>query len=87
MTAAAVSAWLIGIATVVLFGVALYRPNDRWEEWVNLALGVILLIAPFVFGFTAVAGAAYSHWILGVLIGADAIWALADSRRRAHGAA
>lgn len=84
---AAASAWVIGVITVVLFGVALSKPDHEWEEWVNLVLAVLLLISPFALGFTYVIGAAYTHWFLGVLIGADAIWALVEMRGRAHGTA
>lgn len=84
MTAAAASAWLIGAATVVLFAVALFQPDYQWEEWVNLALAVLLLISPFALGFATVTGAAYTHWILGILIGADAIWALTEIRGHTH---
>lgn len=86
MAAAAGSAWVIGVATVIFFAIALAKPQ-QWEEWVNLVLAVVLLLAPFVLGFTGVAGAAWSHWILAILIGGDAIWALVASRGQAHGAA
>lgn len=86
MTAAAASAWIIGIATVVIFAVALAKPQ-QWEEWVNVVLAVVLLLSPFVLGFTGVAGAAWTHWILGILIGGDAIWALMEERGGATGAA
>lgn len=75
---AAASAWAIGIATVIFFAIALARPG-QWEEWVNLVLAVLLLLSPFVLGFTGVTAAAWSHWILAILIGGDAIWALAQS--------
>lgn len=78
VTAAAASAWIIGIATVVFFGIAVARPGN-WEEWVNLVLAVLLLLSPFVLGFTGVTAAAWSHWVLAILIGGDAIWALAQS--------
>jgi len=86
VAAAAWSAWVIGVATVVFFAIALGKPQ-QWEEWVNLVLAVVLLLAPFALGFTGVAGAAWTHWILAILIGGDAIWALAQARGQPHGAA
>ena len=86
MTAAAASAWVIGVATVVFFAIALAKPQ-QWEEWVNLVLAVLLLLSPFVLGFTGTMGAAVTHWILAVLIGGDAIWALVQMRAQAHGTA
>lgn len=86
VTTAAASAWVIGIATIVFFAIALVKP-EQWEEWVNLVLAVLLLLAPFVLGFTDAAGAAWSHWILAILIGGDAIWALAQGRTGTHSTA
>ncbi len=86
VTAAAASAWIIGVGTVVVFGIAVAKPG-QWAEWVNVVLAVLLLLSPFVLGFTGVAAAAWSHWILGILIAIDALWALAQVRSGAHGAA
>lgn len=83
--AAAASAWVLGVIAVVLFGVAVSRPDNQWEEWANLVLAVLMLISPFALGFTFMLGAAYTHWFLGALIGLDAIWALVHLRGGAHG--
>ncbi len=40
----------------------------RWQDWVNVVLGVILFITPFVFGATATSSAAYTAWVIGVLL-------------------
>lgn len=40
----------------------------RWQDWVVVGLGVILFLTPFVFGETAMAVAASTAYILGVLI-------------------
>jgi hypothetical protein len=86
MMAAAASAWVIGIAAVILFGVSLWKPEQQRLEWANLVLAVLLILSPFVLGFAGMAGAAWTHWILGSLIGGDAIWARADTRGgQAHG--
>ena len=87
MAAAASSAWVIGAITFILFAVALFNPKYAWEEWINLVLAVLLFIAPYAMGFVYVVGAAYTHWLLAVLIGADALWALVDRRVHAHGGA
>lgn len=75
MAAAAWSAWIIGAGTVLFFAIALAQPK-AWEEWVNLVLAVLLILTPFVFGFMN-AGIAWNHWIVGLLVGADAISVLA----------
>ena len=40
----------------------------RWQDWVVVGLGVVLFVTPFVFGETAMAVAASTTYILGVLI-------------------
>jgi hypothetical protein len=76
---AGVAAWnsyVLGVLTVIFAWVAL-ASGRIWEEWVNLALGIWLIIAPFVLRFYGTeTGAAWNQIILGILIGADAIWVL-----------
>jgi len=40
----------------------------RWLDWVVVALGVILFVSPFVFGQATQSFAAYTAYVLGVLI-------------------
>ncbi len=40
----------------------------RWQDWVNVVLGVLLFITPFVFGGAAMPMAEYAHFVLGVLL-------------------
>jgi hypothetical protein len=40
----------------------------RWQDWVVVGLGVVLLVTPFVFGETAQTVAASSAYVLGALI-------------------
>lgn len=56
------------------------RMTRKWEDWVNLILGIWLIISPYALGFTGVARTD-ALWV-GVLIVLVAIWALAmpDSR-------
>lgn len=79
-SAQSVAAWnsyIFGIL-VAAFAAAALRAPRPWEEWVELAIGVWLVISPFVLGFYRVEyGAAWNQIILGVLIGIDALWALA----------
>lgn len=68
--------YIFGVAVAVFAIWALAQPH-RWEEWINLVFGVWLIIAPFVLGFTDHTGSMWNHIIVGVIIGADAIWAMA----------
>src|SRR6266851_3272024 len=40
----------------------------RWQDWVVVALGVILFVTPFVFGDTSQTVAALAAYVLGVLL-------------------
>ena len=41
----------------------------RWQDWINLILGVWLFISPWVVGYAGMASAAaWNAWILGVAI-------------------
>ncbi len=74
-----VAAWNSYVLGVLVFGFgwAALATARRWEEWVQLVLGVWLVIAPFVLAFWGNEhGAAWNQIVLGVLIGLDAIWAL-----------
>lgn len=72
---AASNSYILGVAVIVFAAIALARPQ-MWEEQVNLILGVWLFIAPFVLGFQADTRAMVNHLVVGILIAADALWAM-----------
>jgi hypothetical protein len=47
---------------------------QKWEEWVNIALGAWLIASPFVLGFTANIAAMSNQLIVGLLVGLLATW-------------
>jgi hypothetical protein len=48
---------------------------QAWEEWVNAALAAWLIVSPYVLGFSGVVSAFWNQLIVGLLVGALAIWA------------
>jgi hypothetical protein len=40
----------------------------RWEDWAVIAIGVVVVGTPFVFGETSNGNAAYSAYVLGALV-------------------
>lgn len=82
--AAAWNSYILGIGIVIFAGGALAKPAD-WEEWVNLALGVWLVVSPWVLGFAGDGAATWNHVIVGILVGGDAIWAMRQQRRAHYG--
>ena len=82
-TLAAPHSYAIGIAIAAFALAALYR-FYRWEEGVNLALGLWLIAAPFVLGFSHIDAAAWNHVIVGVLVALDALMVLMRRPQDTH---
>ena len=75
---AAGNSYVFGIL-VIGFAWAALATAKRWEEWVQLAIGIWLVISPFVLRFWGSEhGAAWNTLAIGALVLADAIWALND---------
>jgi hypothetical protein len=66
--AATWNALIVGAAIALIALGALFAFRE-WEEWVNLALGVWAILAPWLIGFATVAGATYAHLIIGLIVG------------------
>lgn len=69
----------VGVLLVVAAGIALVRPKP-WQELVNTALGVWLVVSPFVLGFEDVAAVTLNHVAIGLIVVGDAMMVLARSR-------
>ena len=78
---AAGNSYVLGIL-VFVFAWGALATTRVWQEWVELILGIWLIISPFVLGFwTTEHGAGVNMIWLGVLTGLDAIWSLAITPR------
>lgn len=75
---AAANAYAVGLIIAVMALSALFA-YEPWEEWVSAVLGVWLIVAPWMLGFTAHGTAMLTH----VLIGIGAV-ALAMFARNEH---
>jgi hypothetical protein len=63
-----------GIVVFVVSLGALFR-DEVWPEWLNLALGAWLFIAPWGLGLaTAYRTAAWDHWIVRAVIALLGLW-------------
>jgi hypothetical protein len=67
--------WIIGAAFFV-FGVAALNTRQLWEEWVNLVLGVWMIISPWVTGYSRTISARDDAVIVGIVVAVLSIWAL-----------
>src|SRR5207253_11240055 len=63
-----VNAHVAGVGIIVLAMAAIYAHVD-WEEWLNLALGMWLIAAPWVLNFTS-GNAVTVHIVIGFLVAA-----------------
>lgn len=79
-TTGSIAAWnsyVLGVLVFAFAWAALATPR-RWEEWIELVLGVWLVISPFIlFFYKTEFGAAWNQIVLGILIAIDALWVLA----------
>jgi hypothetical protein len=84
-TAALWNAIIVGIALVVLgawAAISNEQATDRSLDWVNVVLGVWLIIAPFILGYRSIAAAMANDVIVGVIVAALAGWAVSALGRQ-----
>ena len=67
---AAMSNAVVGGIIIGAIAIAALVSFAQWEEWVNLLLGLWLLISPWVLGFTGNAGAMWTHVVIGLAVAA-----------------
>jgi hypothetical protein len=77
--AATVNAMTVG-ALVIFIGAVELQFIRRWEEWCEFALGVWLVISPWVLGYSGLGTLTAMHVILGVLVAALALLELWQDR-------
>lgn len=80
------NAWIVA-AVLALVASAALSAFAEWEEWVNLVLGLWLMVAPWMLGFTGNFNAFWTHMILGILTAAVSAWAVWDYRHEPHATA
>ncbi len=61
------NAWIFG-AAIMLVAVAAMMAFAEWEEWLNLIMGLWVLVAPWTVGFAAEATATRVHVVIGVIV-------------------
>jgi hypothetical protein len=66
-SAAGWNAWILGIA-IAIVAVAALMAFAEWEEWLNLVLGLWVLVSPWALAFQANATAMYTHVIVGIIV-------------------
>jgi len=80
---AAGNAWVIGVVMGIVAIVALTKFAE-WEEWVNLLLGVWVVVSPWVLGFVVTTAATWVHVIVGLIVAILAAVKLWQLRQPPH---
>ncbi len=77
-TASSWSAWIVGVAIVLVALWALAAPGSMIPDWINIVLGAWVFISPWVLGFVGLAAIAWSAWIIGAVVVLLSAWAVAQ---------
>ena len=83
-----IAAWNSYVAglVVAVFAIAALAHRYLWEEWLNLIIGIWIVVSPFMLHFTEQTGPTWNLVIVGLLIAIDAGWAVFQAQgRHEHG--
>ena len=81
--AAAWNAYLMGLAIVIFAGLAVYM-HRAWEEGLNMAFGVWMIISPWVLRFATQKSVTANAVIVGVIVTALATWMMMRDKNWIH---
>ena len=78
---AAWNSWIFG-AVIAVLSIAALVQFARWEEWLNAAIGLWLLISPWALGIAAPENRnlVWNFMAVGIVVGALALWEALTSR-------
>ncbi len=76
VTAAVWNDIIVGIVVAVLAISRTTREGIKvaWPSWVNVVIGIWLIFAPFILGYSFVSAALWNDIILGIIVAALATW-------------
>jgi hypothetical protein len=76
---AVLNAFVVGLAVASIAGLEL-SVLQRWEEWIELALGLWLTASPWIFGYNYLSSLTTTHVALGIMVGTLACFELWQDR-------
>jgi hypothetical protein len=66
---------IVGAVVLILAAIRFWQPDEwSWLSWVNAALGVWFVVAPFILGYNEVTAALWNDIIVGIAIIVLAAW-------------
>lgn len=77
---AVLNAVVIGLMVLSVAGLELGDALQRWEEWVELALGAWLVASPWVLGYNHLTAVTTMHVVFGVVVAVLACFELCQDR-------
>jgi hypothetical protein len=75
---------IVGAALALASVWSLLMPKMQLSEWVHVAVGVMAFVAPWVFDYVDVRGAAWTSWIVGVAAVVLGLWVVPVTGRVLH---
>ncbi len=75
------NAWIFGALTVLVALWAMAFPKGIIPPVINFLIGILVFISPWVLGYVAHTGMAWSAWIIGALVIILSAWAIAVAQR------
>ncbi len=77
---------IVGIIVLILAATRVADPlRTMWASWINLILGIWLIISPFILRFGTAPTPMWNSIILGIIVGVCAIWSGAATPTRVRG--
>lgn len=73
--AASGSLIVLGILIIIAALINLAKPRLMVMEWIEVLLGVLLFISPWVLGYSDMTGASITAWIIGAITIIVGVWA------------
>ncbi len=77
---ASANAWVVGAFVAISAGLAIQELRP-WEEWVNLVLGVWIVLSPWIFGYATETGLLWNSIVVGAIIAVFSALALPEARK------
>lgn len=66
---------IVGVAVAFIASFA-WLAFGRWQEWINMAFGIWMLVSPWVLGFPASTALRWNAVITGTVVAGLAAWVL-----------
>jgi hypothetical protein len=78
-----INEFFVGLVIVIIALICAVNPSaSSWLSWVNVGLGIWLILAPFLLGYANLDVARTNEVVIGVIVGGLGLWSARESRGR-----